>query len=430
MKRFLAIFLVLMLAIPTMAVVALADSSAPVTITILHHLGEQGKKDGLQALADMYTAQHPNVSFDIQFVSMDDIINAIKQTNAAQNVPEILNIRQAQVASDLMETGIFEPLPDDFYPAEMSQQAISALAFNGTNYGVPLDVGAVGLYYNETILKANGIDPSELQTISGLLAACQKLKDAGITPLASGYAESWTEWVVSEGILFAGIMPDNPTIATDLMAGTKTFADIKDQMVPLIDSRFQLIRNFALVDDKTKSQMASDQYAQFGRGDAAMMLQGSWAISDIRIAQKAAGNTDTFHFTGAPLFDDVSKNRVPTIVDDSFNIGATSENKDVALDFAKMCMTPEAATKWATLSNTISPLAGVTVENEDPLIADIRAIIEGPQAFFYEVNPILSGQFFTEYDTLFAQARAAGNTPEELIQMWDEAFANARATGG
>lgn len=428
MKRFLAILLVLMLMIPAMALSAMAD--APVTLTFLHHLGEQGKKDGLQALADMYTAQHPNVTFDIQFVSMDDIISSIKQANAAQSVPEILNIRQAQVASDLMETGIFEPLAADYYPEAMSKSAIEALAFGGVNYGIPLDVGAIGLYYNETILKNNGIDPKELETLSGFMAACKKLKDAGITPMASGYAENWPEWVIAEGMFYAGLMPENPTICTDLMAGTKKFADFKDALIPMIEARFSLLNDYALVDDRAKSQQASEQYAQFGRGDAAMMYQGSWAISDIRIAQTAAGNTDTFRFSFPPLYDDPAKNKVCTLVDDSFNIGAMSENKEIALEFGKLCMTPEAAKVWSEKSNCISPVEGVVIENEDPLTTDIKAVLSGEHAFFFEANPIFSGQFYTEYDNLFVEARASGKTGAELIEMWDAAFDNARATMG
>ena len=69
----------------------------------------------------------------------------------------------------------------------------------------------------------------------------------------------------------------------------------------------QLVRDYALVDEKAASQQASDQYAQFGRGDAAMMMQGTWAISDIRIAQKAAGNTDEFGFTYYPWSDEEGK---------------------------------------------------------------------------------------------------------------------------
>ncbi|MEF9880300.1 MAG: ABC transporter substrate-binding protein, partial [Clostridia bacterium] len=217
MKRILALVLTLIMAF-SLAANAVAEEA---TLTILHHMGEQSKQDGLQALADGFKSNHPDVDFDIQFVSMDDIITAVKQSNMSQDIPAFINIRQAQVAADLMGTGIFEMIPDSYYPAEMSKDAISALAFDGVNYGIPLDIGGQGLYYNQNILEANAIDPSCVDTISGLMAACETLKNNGVTPFASGYAETWIETIlVVDSFMQSGLTAKYPTIAADLMDGT------------------------------------------------------------------------------------------------------------------------------------------------------------------------------------------------------------------
>lgn len=54
--------------------------------------------------------------------------------------------------------------------------------------------------------------PEDLDTMSGVLEACQKIKDAGMVPLASGYAESWTENIIIEGQTFTGPMVADPMI--------------------------------------------------------------------------------------------------------------------------------------------------------------------------------------------------------------------------
>lgn len=425
MKRILALALTLIMAF-SLAANAVAEEA---TLTILHHMGEQSKQDGLQALADGFKSNHPDVDFDIQFVSMDDIITAVKQSNMSQDIPAFINIRQAQVAADLMGTGIFEMIPDSYYPAEMSKDAISALAFDGVNYGIPLDIGGQGLYYNQNILEANAIDPSCVDTISGLMAACETLKNNGVTPFASGYAETWIETIlVVDSFMQSGLTAKYPTIAADLMDGTVKFSDI-EEFPEAFENRMKIINDYALVNDKARSQGGSDQYAQFGRGEAAFMMQGTWAVGDIRTAQKASGNTDVFHFTTMPWSDNPDLNLATSQVDDSFNVGAACENKETAMEFAAYCATVEASKIWIEASGTISPLAGVTADAEDSLISEIRDVISGDKACFFESRTVLSGQPYQDFNACFTEARVNGLSGAELVANLDKAFENARNTG-
>ena len=409
--------------------VAPAMAAGDVTVTILHHLGEQPKQDGLQALADAYTATHPEVSFDIQFVSMDDIITSVKQANMSQDIPGVINIRQAQVASDLMGTGVFEPIPDDFYVEGMSTEGVSALAFEGVNYGMPLDIGGQGLYYNQTILEENGIDPSCVETISGLLSACETLLANGVTPFASGYAETWIETIlVVDSFMQSGLTSKYPTIAADLMSGAVKFADIPE-FPAAFEARMKIINDYALVDDKARSQGGSDQYAQFGRGESAFMMQGTWAVGEIRKAQAAVGHDNEFHFTTMPWSDVPAENLATSQVDDSFNVGAACEDKEVVMDFVKFCGTPEASQIWVDTSKTISPIAGIASAEQDPLTTEIVEVINGEKACFFEGRTVLSGQYYQDFNACFTDARVNGLSGAELVKNLDAAFDNVRNTG-
>ena len=426
MKKFLSLFMALALCLTMFASIAVADEA---TVTILHHLGEQPKQDGLQALADAYTATHPEVSFDIQFVSMDDIITSIKQSNMSQDIPGIINIRQAQVASDLMATGIFEPIPDDYYVEGMTKTGVESLSFDGVKYGMPLDLGGQGLYYNKTILDENGIDVSCVETISGLMAACETLKANGVTPFASGYAETWIETLlVVDTFMQSGLTSKYPTIAADLMSGKVKFADIPE-FPSAFEARMKIINDYALVNDKARSQGGSDQYAQFGRGEAAFMMQGTWAVGEIRKAQAAVGHDNEFHFTAMPWSDVPEENIVLTQVDDSFNVGAACEDKEIVMDFAKFCGTPEASQIWVDTSKTISPIAGISAADQDPLTTEIIEVISDETACFFESITVLSGQYYQDFNACFTEARVNGLSGAELVKNLDAAFENVRNTG-
>lgn len=403
------------------------ETGEDVTLTFLHHMGEQGKKDGLVALTEAFTELHPNIKIEVEFLSFDDFVNQYKQREAADNAPDFLNLRPFQ-GPDIIEAGLMSPLDASLFPDTIDQDCIESISLNGQIYGIPLDRGGYGFYYNKTQLEAAGVDPASLSTISGVLEACQTLLDAGYTPLASGYAESWTENIIIEGQTWAGLMTQYNDLCTNLMSGDKTFSDYPE-FLDIIEHGYQLVRDYALVDNQAASQQASDQYAQFGRGDAAMMMQGTWAVSDIRIAQEAAGNTDEFGFTFYPWSDDASKNYMPANADDSFMISAGTKHMEEAMMFAEFCLTPEAGKIWANTSGCISAISGVQADDPDPLLPIFQQVMD-EKAYYFEMNPAFTGQYYNDFIKLYIQGRIDNQTPEEVMAAWEAAFENIRATGG
>ena len=281
-------------------------SGEEVVLSFMHHMGEQGKKDALVALSEDFTEKNPNIKVEVEFLSFDDFINVFKQRAAADNAPDFVQLTPYQSA-ETIEAGLIRELNADIFPPEVGEDIIAPMKYEGKIYSIPLSRSGYGMFYNKNMLEEAGVDVSMLSTISGLLEACQKLEDAGMVPLASGYAESWTENMIIEGPLFTGIMKDEPNFAVDLMSGEKKFSDYPE-LVTILENCYKLLRDYALVNEEVASYQASDQYAQFGRGDAALMMQGVWAITDIRAAQEASGNTDEFGFTYYAWSDDESKN--------------------------------------------------------------------------------------------------------------------------
>ena len=66
-------------------------SDEEVTLTFLHHMGEQGKQDGLVKLVEAFHEKYPNINVEIEFLSRDDFINQYKQRVSADNAPDLIN---------------------------------------------------------------------------------------------------------------------------------------------------------------------------------------------------------------------------------------------------------------------------------------------------------------------------------------------------
>jgi raffinose/stachyose/melibiose transport system substrate-binding protein len=67
--------------------------------------------------------------------------------------------------------------------------ALDAFSVDGKNYGVPWDMGAVTFWYNKDLFAKAGVEVPT--TWTEFLAACDKLKAAGITPISVGEGDKW-----------------------------------------------------------------------------------------------------------------------------------------------------------------------------------------------------------------------------------------------
>ena len=98
------------------------DSSASgeeVTLSFMHHMGEQGKKDALVALSEDFTAKNPNIKVEVEFLSYDDFINVFKQRAAADNAPDFVQLTPYQ-SPETIDAGLILELDSDLYPAEVA----------------------------------------------------------------------------------------------------------------------------------------------------------------------------------------------------------------------------------------------------------------------------------------------------------------------
>ena len=74
--------------------------------------------------------------------------------------------------------------------ATSTPPAVGLYQIDGKQYGVPFNLGMVGVWYNKALFEKAGIDapPADLGRVP---RGRQKLKDAGITPLAVGEKDKW-----------------------------------------------------------------------------------------------------------------------------------------------------------------------------------------------------------------------------------------------
>lgn len=169
-----------------------AEAGEPVEIDWWHIQNNEPGLSDWQAMADAYTAEHPNVTINIT-VMENEAFKAALQTNIQSgDIPDIFQSWGGGALRDQVAAGVVRDITAEAAPfiGDLGPAATGLYQVDGKQYGVPFDAGMVGVWYNKDLFTQAGIDAPPA-TWEELLADVQTLKDAGITPIAVGAGDKW-----------------------------------------------------------------------------------------------------------------------------------------------------------------------------------------------------------------------------------------------
>ena len=352
MKKRLLWTLLSLLLIGTFAVTACGPSvpaATPtpeaVTIALWHQEGEaENAAQYIQSLADAYTAEHPNVTFELTNKNTEVLREDFQTAALAGAAPDLLWTVNDH-AGPFTAADLIQPVDDLFDLSKYVDSGLAAVRLDGKTWGVPVSNGNhLMLYYNKTLVAT----PPE--TTDDMIAMAPDLISKGLVPLVYNQTEPF--WLVPWLGGFGGaVFADDgvtPTLNTPAMVQTLQFLhDIKytDKMVP-----------------------AESDYdgadTLFKEGKAAMIINGDWtlgAYSDLfgenlgiaRIPKVSATGEWPKPYTAGKYF------MIPA--------GTTGTKLDVVVDFINF------STNKANQLDQVSKLARLPALKEalaDPIVAD------------------------------------------------------------
>ena len=145
---------------------------------------------------------------------------------------------------------------------------------DGKQYGVPFNLGMVGVWYRKSLFEKAGIDGPPA-TWASSSQDVQTLKDAGITPLAVGEKDKWPGmfWWANLSLRIAG-KDAMAKAGEDGSFDSPGFVKAGEELKKLIDMKPFQDGHLAAPWDG-----AGGEAAEVGNGKAAMDLMGQWAPS-------------------------------------------------------------------------------------------------------------------------------------------------------
>ncbi|WP_435748293.1 ABC transporter substrate-binding protein [Microbacterium sp. PMB16] len=361
-------------------------------------------------LVAAYNASQDKVRVEIDTSGVDVVSASFVRGNPpdimlANYNYEIARFVQRCALTDLSDTEAAAGIRDDLQPL-MEQYG----SCDGRTSALPYSVMAASVIYNTQIFEEQKLEVP--QTWDELLAVCDQLKEAGIDPFYGTFKDDWTvaqgwydytaggsvdvidffDALATEG---AEVGPDSP------VSFQQDFAEPMDRMMQLAS-------------EYTNSDAASRGYGDgnlaFGKGEAAMYLQGPWAFSEIA---KTAPDLDLGTFP-LPMTDDPADLGVRVNMDLAAMIPEESNHQEAARDFLEYLYLPENIEEYNASQLGFTP----TTDAPPPDDPRVEGMIE-----YYQNGQIYQGPSVLVPKTLpmfnYAQAMVLGASPESTLRTMD-----------
>lgn len=316
---------------------------------------------------------------------------------------------QRGALSDLAGTDAASRIREDLQPL-MEQYG----SYPGRTSALPYSVMASSVIYNKEIFAAHNI--AVPKTWSELVAACEKLKAAGVTPFYATWKDDWTiaqgwfDYSVGGQLDTLGFFDKLAAQGTNVGAGSEaSFQKDFDQPVAKM---LTLARNY--VNKDASSRAYGDGNLAFSQGKAAMYLQGPWAFSEVA---KTAPDLKLGTFP-LPMTDNSEDLKVRVNVDLAAWIPEASKHKEAARDFLEYLYRPEIIEGYnkSQLGFTPTKDASVTPDSRIEGMAgyyDDGKVYQGPSVLVPKTIPIMN----------YTQSLVFGADPASTLRTLDADWA-------
>lgn len=241
--------------------------------------GEDGNAQNYRDAIAAWEAKTGNTVTDTSATSDETFKTRVVTDFQTGSEPDVLFFFNGADANDFVSAGkvvsiddIRAEYPD--YASNMNDDLIAASPADGKKYAVPVNGYWEAMFVNTAVLEAAGVEmPGADTTWDEFLEDCQKIKDAGYTPIAAALGNIPHYWW--EYSIFNHESPENhleiPASADDEIgqAWVAGMNDIKD----LYEKGYFPDNTLSATDDET--------FAAFTEGKAAFLLDGSWKVGGI-----------------------------------------------------------------------------------------------------------------------------------------------------
>ncbi|KAA9154127.1 extracellular solute-binding protein [Microbacterium lushaniae] len=397
----------------TLTAALLAGCSADGRETIRFTFSKREALDVMGELVSEYNASQDRVRVEMDTSGIDVVSASFVRGNPPDFMLANYNYEVARFVdrcalSDLSETDAAATIRDDL-DVLMAQYGTC----EGRTSALPYSVMASSVIYNTQIFEDNGIEVP--QTWDELIAACEAFTAAGVTPFYATFKDDWTvaqgwyDYTIGGSLDLVEFFDALAEQGADVGSGSDVsfeegFAEPLEQMAELA----------TYTNDDAASRAYNDGNTAFGKGEAAMYLQGPWALAEIA---KTAPDLELGTFP-LPMTDDPADLKVRVNTDLAAMIPEESRHKEAARDFLEFLYQPENIEAYNESQLGFTPTEGAPPPS-DPRVEGMTTYYD--EGRFYQGASVLVPKTIPVF--AYAQSLALGADPAGTLRTMDADWA-------
>jgi raffinose/stachyose/melibiose transport system substrate-binding protein len=395
---------------------ASAAAAEPVSIDWWHiTTGEPGKTD-FQAVADAYTAAHPNVKINITVLENEAFKTKLAATSP-DAYPDLFQSWGGGIMAAQADAGLLKDITADVasWKDTINPGAMSIYSYKGAQYGIPWDMGMIGVWYNKALFQKAGVTAPPA-TWDEFLAAVTKLKASGVAPFAIAGKDEWPSMHLWTYL----VLRNGGGEALSQMIQSK---DWNTDACTKAGEAVLALNKLEPYQPGYKSATYNDEAASVGNGKAAMELMGQWApsVQKDQSANKQGLGADLGWFPfpvvtgGAGAATDG--------VGGGNGIAVAKNAPPEAIDFLKFFSSVENGTKFNTDNIGLSTVVGSEPAVTDP---NLQAVLAGRGAATFMqlyLDQATSGPMGTAINDATAALFLGKSDPAKVCQAITDAAA-------
>ena len=393
---------------------AAGEAATPVTLTYLVDDSEANQATA-KALADAYTALHPNVIINIESrPGGTEGDNIVKTRLATGEMTDIFWYNSGSLLQALNPSDTLVDLSKEPFITNIVESFLPTVSQNEGIFGVPSQTAmGGGILYNKKIYADLGL--SVPTTWAEFEANNEAIKAAGIAPVIATFGDTWTSqlFVLAD---YYNVAQANPTFAADYTANKAKYAATPAAMAGFMHLQEGFEKGWYQQDFATTKFEQGLKLLADGEGAHYPML--SFALSTI--ATNSPDQVNDIGFFAVPGTD-TAKNGATIWMPAATYIPKTTTNLDVAKDFLGFIASTAGVD---ALNADVAPTGPYVIKGANlpddvlPAVKDIAAYIEsGNSAPALEFLSPVKGP---SLEQICVAVGTGQMTPEEAAAAYDE----------
>lgn len=314
-------------------------------------------KKAFEEVIQKFEAANPDIKVKWNIFDHEGYKTSIRNFLTA-NPPDVFSWYAANRMAPFVKAGLVEDVTDLWEKEGLNDSmasAADAMTIDSKKWGVPYTYYQWGIYYRKDLFDKHGIAiPTKWDEF---LAACAKLKENGITPIAIGTKQTWTTGGVFD---YINMRVNGYEVHKDLTAGKIKYTDPRIQKT--FDHWDQLVKPGYFLENHATFTW-QEALAPMVQGKAAMYIMGNFAVAPL----KEAGLTNDQ--LGFFQFPEITSNmeKAEDAPTDTFHISSKAKNKEDARKFLAFLATPDVQT---SVNKTLGqlPINKNASVDDDPFI--------------------------------------------------------------